>query len=163
MKQVIRSMSITKRISRTATICLNANIGEVFQLFGPVREKDWAFGWNPEVLYSGSPLVEEKMIFRTPGVDGDYIWTVSKYDEGLHLVEYTVHTENRLWFITVQCRKDGERTLATVTYTYTSLTQAGIALNQNALEDIFRLGLKDWEEAINHYLLFGQLLHPEHA
>lgn len=156
-------MSTSKRISRSTTICLKANIGEVFPMFGPVREKDWAFGWNPEVLYSESPLVEEKMVFRTPGVDGDYIWTMSKFDADLHLVEYMVHTENRLWFITVQCKDAGPQTLATVTYTYTSINQAGIALNQNALEEMFRHELKDWEDAINHYLLFGQLLHPEHA
>lgn len=40
------------RISRTSTITLNGPLGEVFPLFGPVREKEWAAGWEPRVLYS---------------------------------------------------------------------------------------------------------------
>lgn len=156
-------MSFSQRISRTACISLKASIEEVFPLFGPLREKEWAFGWAPEVLYPESHRVEEKMIFRTPGVDGDYVWVISKYDSIQHLVEYTVHTENRIWFITVQCTEEGRQTIASVTYTYTSLNEGAIALNRQALGEMYRHELKDWEEAINHYLATGHLLRPEHA
>src|SRR5262245_10342915 len=53
------------RISRTATFRAEGPIDKVFPLFGPVLEKEWCWGWNPEILYSTSPLIEEKMIFRT--------------------------------------------------------------------------------------------------
>jgi hypothetical protein len=152
-----------ERISRTATIRLKAGVAEVFPLFGPIREMEWAFGWQPEVLYPTSASVEEKMIFRTSGIDGLYTWVVTKYDPIRFLVEYSVHTASRVWFITVSCRAEAGQTLALVTYTYTSMTESGAALNHQSLTEMFRHDLRDWEEAINHYLLTGRQLQPERA
>lgn len=145
-----------KRISRAATISLNAPIEEVFPLFGPILEMKWAPGWNPEIIYSETGLVEEGMIFRTKGTDGDFIWVVSKYLPAEHVVQYTVQTTNRMWFINVVCKSVGNKTCATVTYTYTSLNDEGIELNRKALTAMFADDLKDWEEAVNFYLDFGR-------
>jgi hypothetical protein len=151
------------RISRSSTIMLNAPITEVFPLFGPIREKDWAYGWNPEVLFSKSPLVEEKMIFRTPAADGPYTWVVTRYEPARHLVEYLVSAQARVWFIAVSCKAQQQMTVASVTYTYTGLTAEGNAINEKAMQEMFRHDLRDWEEAINHYLLAGTALHPDKA
>ena len=64
------------------------------------------------------------------------------------------------WWITIQCRESvaGETTQAEITYTYTGLTEHGNAINKLALEMMYRRDLKDWEEAINHYLETGQRL-----
>jgi hypothetical protein len=43
-------------------------------------------------------------------------------------------------------------------YTYTGLTEHGNAINKLALGMMYRRNLKDWEEAINHYLETGQRL-----
>ena len=43
-------------------------------------------------------------------------------------------------------------------YTYTGLTEKGNATNEKALETMYRRDLKDWEEAINHYLKTGERL-----
>jgi hypothetical protein len=152
-----------QRVSRSATIQVNASLATTFPLFGPVLEKLWAWGWNPHVIYSSVPLIEEKMIFRTRGDEGDYTWAVARYEPEQHLVEYIVHAETRVWFITVSCREAEKGTSATVTYTYTGLTKEGSARNQEAIDEMFRHDLKDWEEAISYYLSTGEVLRPELA
>lgn len=152
-----------ERLTRRASMHLTSPVARVFPLFGPLREKEWAWGWQPEVLYCDSPLVEERMIFRTTGVDGDYTWVVNRFAPNEYRVEYSVHTTNRIWFIDVCCEAKGDSTIATVTYSYTALTEAGRDLNRQALDEMFRHDLKDWQEAIEHYLATGQILRPENA
>lgn len=152
----------SQRISRTSTITLDAPLREVFPLFGPIREKEWATGWVPQILYSTSELVEERMVFKTQSHHGhgepDYIWTISKYLPDQALIEYTVFTPERLWWITIQCSEDKpDHTMrAEITYTYTGLTNLGNSINERALQAMYAHDLKDWEEAINHYLKTGE-------
>ena len=158
------STSNLRRISRTNSIVLEAPLNEVFPLFGPIREKEWAAGWNPEILYSNSDLIEEHMVFKTVAHHGhlepDYVWTVSKYQPDTALIEYQVSTPERLWWITIQCSEEvpGQSTRAEITYTYTGLTTLGNTINERALQLIYTHDLKDWEAAINHYLQTGERL-----
>jgi hypothetical protein len=131
---------------------LKDDVHTVFPLFGPVREMEWAEGWNPEIIYSKDPLIEEGMIFRTKGDQEDCIWVLTTYSPDTYLVVYTVHTSTRVWFIRVECKPSGDRTSATVTYTYTAITEEAIEQNGAALTKMFEFDLKDWEEAINIYL-----------
>jgi hypothetical protein len=149
-----------QRISRTATITLKAPLEKVYPLFDPIGEKEWAAGWNPHILYPGGDLVEEHMVFKTPSHghgEPEYIWTVSKYMPEQALIEYMVHTPERVWWITIQCRADsaGERTRAEITYTYTGLSELGNAINERALRAMYAHDLKDWEKAINTYIETG--------
>jgi len=156
----IESSFQAERVQRTGSFVVHAGIEKSFPLFGPIREKDWAYGWEPTVLLSKDFLVEEHMVFQTNGSHGDekYTWTVSKYQPELHLVEYTVFTSERLWFITVSCEEVGDKTEVKVTYTYTGLTDEGNRKNKEAMAKMFADDLKDWEAAINHYLETGQQL-----
>ena len=153
-----------KRISRTGTITLNGQLGTVFPLFGPIKEKDWATGWDPEVVFSTTDLVDEHMIFKSPGHLGhgepDYVWILSKYAPDQGFLEYTIFTPERLWLITINCREDSlaHTTSAEITYTYTGLTEKGNTLNEKALQLMYAHDLKDWEDAINHYLETGEKL-----
>lgn len=148
------------RVSKTASFTLDGKIENVFPLFGPIREKDWAEGWDPQIIFSENALVEEHMIFQTNGSSEEklYTWVVTKFDLKNYLVEYTVSTKNRIWFITVQCKSINEKTQATVTYTYTGLNAEGNELNRKALAKMYAHDLKDWEEAINYYLHHGKML-----
>jgi hypothetical protein len=149
------------RISRRATIVLNASIDVVFPLFGPILEKEWCDGWEPEILYSSTNLVDEQMIFRTKAkFDSEqfYTWILTQYNPANHLVEYTVSTENRIWFIRVECKPLEAQTQATVSYTFTSLNTNGEEYNRIALQKIYRRNLEDWSEAINYYLQTGSKL-----
>src|SRR5689334_8455041 len=72
-----------ERISKVATIQLDGSIDVVFPLFGPIREKDWADGWDPEILYSTTNVVEEHMMFRTSGrFEGEdfYTWVITQFN-----------------------------------------------------------------------------------
>lgn len=158
-KEVEKSFQ-AERLQRTASIIVKAPIEKVFQLFGPIREKEWAAGWEPSILLSKDLLIEEHMIFQTKGHAGEdkYTWAVTQFRPDIHLVEYTVFTSERIWFIRVVCESAGEKTKASVTYTFTGLTEEGNRKNKLAIEKMYVRNLKDWEEAINHYLETGQRL-----
>lgn len=147
----------SKRIVRTRTIRLNDAPDQVFPLFGPIREKDWAAGWDPHVIYSDSANAEEHMVFTTQshhGAGDIFIWTITRYQPQDALVEYTVFAPERLWRVVIQCRP-GDRSRATraeITYTFTGLTARGNEVNELALSHLFRHDLEDWEQQINRYL-----------
>lgn len=149
------------RIQQSASFTIHGKIENVFPLFGPIREKDWAEGWDPRVLYpTGNVLVEEHMIFQTndPDGDGKFTWVVTQYQPEKYLIEYTVSTHERIWFIKVSCMNKLEDTEVTVSYTYTGLTEGGNQKNEQALKGMYAHNLKDWQEAINHYLHTGSRL-----
>ncbi len=151
-----------ERVSRTATITLNGGIETVFPLFSAIEEKKWADGWNPIILYPTSEKLEAGMVFLTEGNNQNesaFAWIVSGYHPDKHFVEYTVSTENRIWVIAVRCTAlSGDRTEATVTYTFTGLNQLGNRLNQSHVERMFARNLDDWRDAIDYYLSTGELL-----
>jgi hypothetical protein len=150
------------RISKTRAITLNAPLEKVFPLFGPVKEKGWAAGWEPHLIYGATDL-EEHMVFQTQshhGQEPDSIWTVSRYHPEQSFIEYTVFAPERIWWIAIECSegKGRETTTAKITYTYTGLTERGNAINEKAMATMYRHDLKDWEIAINHYLKTGKRL-----
>jgi len=148
-----------ERVQKSASFVVNTTIEKAFPLFGPIREKEWTAGWEPQIIYSVNPEVEEHMIFKTSGNhhgEGEYLWVLSQYNPKDYFVEYTVSTSQRLWFISVRCRPRGNSTSVTVTYTYTGLTEEGNQLNKLALDKMYAHNLKDWEEAINYYLATGK-------
>jgi hypothetical protein len=149
-----------ERLHRSASILIEAPVDKAFPLFGPVREKEWATGWEPEIIFTNDAWVEEHMIFQTKGQEpGEkYTWAVTTYQPEKYLIEYTVSTTERIWFIRVACANQGDKTSATISYTYTGLTDEGSLKNKLAIEKMFKNDLSDWEEAINYYLRTGQLL-----
>jgi hypothetical protein len=153
-----------EKISQTATIRLRGNFEQVFPLFGPVRERDWAEGWDPHILLSNSDNIEEHMVFQTHAhlddEKGVYTWTVSKFVPEEGQIEYTIFADVRLWWIMILCKEepDGEHCKATITYTFVGLNARGVERNATALNAMYKHDLKDWEHAINHYLETGTLL-----
>jgi hypothetical protein len=156
--QTINSF-IPERIQKSASFTVNTTIEKAFPLFGPVREKAWAAGWEPQIIYSTHPEAEEHMVFKTSGnfhTDGDYLWVISQFRPADYFIEYTVSTTQRLWFVSVQCASMGKNTSVRVTYTYTGLSEHGNQLNRLALEKMYAHDLADWEEAINYYIATGK-------
>jgi hypothetical protein len=153
----------SERISNTATFTVDTTIEKAFPLFGPLREKDWAEGWNPEILY-GAEEVEKHMMFRTKSSfkdESSFLWVITQFEPEKYFIEYTVSTPNRVWFIGVQCAAKELKTNVSVTYTYTGLNAKGNELNRIALKKMFSDNLKDWEAAINFYLKHGKILISE--
>jgi hypothetical protein len=154
-----------KRISRSATITVNAPLDEAFALFGPIREKDWADGWDPQPIDPVGEIVQERMVFTTQSHFGqeepEDLWIISTYSVGDSFIEYTVFEHEQVHWIEVACEQtdSGEKTRAEITYTYLGLTDRGNSLNREALDLMFANDLRDWEEAINHYLATGERKH----
>lgn len=148
-----------ERVQKSASFVVNASVEKAFPLFGPIREKEWAAGWEPQIIYSVNPEVEEHMIFKTSGKhhgENEFLWVVSQYRPNDYFVEYTASTAQRVWFISVKCETMEDKTKVTVTYTFTGLTPTGNEINKIALEKMYAHNLKDWEEEINYYLATGK-------
>jgi hypothetical protein len=149
----------SERIQQSASFILNKNIEEVFPLFGPVREKDWAAGWEPSIVYPPSNKVEKSMVFQTKGRypgEEKYTWIISEFDRKNFTIEYTVSTADRIWLIKVVCKPKDIKTEATVSYMYTGLSVVGNERNKESLKKMFANNLKDWQDAINYYLETGK-------
>ena len=159
-----------KRISRTSSIILNASLKTVFPLFGPIEEKKWTHGWDPQIVFSSTNKLELKMVFKTQMTghkekeDSDCIWIVSRFLPQQALIEYTVFTFERVWWITIQCQEEKSNltTRAKITYIFTGLTENGNSINQKHLARIYEHDLKDWEEAINYFLRTGKCIRQDH-
>jgi hypothetical protein len=154
-----------KRVQKSASFLVKAPVENTFPLFGPIKEKECAAGWEPKIIYSTGADVEERMIFKTaashPGEE-DYLWAVTQFAPTKFLVEYLVSTSQRVWFITVQCTPNGKQTNVTVTYSYTGLTDHGNEMNDAALSKMYAHNLADWEDAINHYITTGKRKENQH-
>jgi hypothetical protein len=164
-------MASPQIVSNSSTITLDAGLSQVFPLFGPIREMDWAEGWAPKILAGDPDHVAEHMVFQTesghPEDTNLATWIVSKFHPDHGLIEYTVYTHTRLWWIRIECRAvaGDAATEATIVYTYLGLDEEGKRYNREALDRMFRHDLGDWQVAINHYLRTGTLLrhsHPGH-
>ena len=145
-----------KRISRTSEFIANASITIVFPLFGPIEEMKWDPDWKPKIVCFERSIPEERMMFTSPARfedEHDYVWIITRFDPEKHIIEYTVSSEHRTWFIDVRCIEENEYApRVRVTYTYTSLTERGAELNTVSLESMFKENLADWARAINSYL-----------
>lgn len=151
-----------EKISKSATIELSKNIQNVFPLFGPFEERKWAEGWNPALIYPTTEIVEEGTTFKTKGHkhnEAEFLWRVSKYQPETNFIQYLVSTSNRYWTITIKCERiTDDKTSAEITYTFFGLNNLGNEINRLSIEKMYAHNLKDWEEAINHYLINGKML-----
>ena len=70
-----------KKITRSYRQTIFANPEKVFPLLCPVREADWLDGWQYNMIYSISGLVEKGAVFSTPHHDkNETVWMVTNYD-----------------------------------------------------------------------------------
>lgn len=149
----------SKQITRSAEIKLNADIDEVFPLFSPKGEMLWVTGWEPTFLFPQEGEPWDMLVFKTKASnlhENEFLWTTSHLDFENKLVVYTVFTDNRVWTIKVRCKcLIDNRTSTEISYTFTSLNSLGEEVNKAALDKMYQHNLKDWEEAINHYLING--------
>jgi hypothetical protein len=106
----------------------DAPVARVFPLFGPVEERRWAPGWDPELLHLVDDGVGVGTVFRTrAGAGGDVIWVLADYDATAHQARYVrVAPLTHAGTIAVRCEAQGaDRTRVTVRYALTSLTPVG--------------------------------------
>lgn len=139
---------------------LNGPVSEVAPLFGPVREADWAPGWNPQFVHPRAPTQAEGAVFITDGQGGrDRIWMVTVYDEKEGRIEYVVITPGvTVNQIKIRISPEGtDRSRAAVTYRHTALSPEGRTEVEKLDGAWSEQQRSHWEAAINAALARGPM------
>ncbi|MBZ5629663.1 MAG: SRPBCC family protein [Acidobacteriia bacterium] len=142
-------------VTRTGHLQFDAAIATVFPLFTPQGERQWAKGWDPEVLYPRDRDVAEGMVFRTRDHGGIvHTWTITRYDEANHLVAYNIVAPDLLVRrIEVRCLAEGaNRTEVMVTDSYVGLSAKGNEFVDQLTEANYAAKMAQWKESIGGHL-----------
>ena len=150
------------RVSRTYTQQLVGAPEVVFPLLCPVREADWADGWNPISVATHSGAAELDCVFVTPGAKNPAIWYITKHEAARGFVEMLKITpELTACKLTIQLRATATGSEADVTYLHTSLGLDGDAFIASFTEEFYREFMKDWETRLNYFLTQGRCLRTD--
>ncbi len=160
-----QSGSTSGRVAeRIHAIGLDGEPDDVFPLFGPIREADWAAGWDPEVVAGDALQPELGCVFRTTGAErGETIWLIAELDASKRRIGYVRTTPTSdLTQIVIDVRPDSPgQSQAQITYRVTGLSDAGNRYVEQFTHERYVEWLKEWAVAINHYLATGEQ-HPTH-
>jgi hypothetical protein len=147
------------RVVRTATFEIAAPPAEVFPLFGPDRERDWASAWKPEAVDPPRVIAEEGAIFKTNHDGDEAVWVVSRFDYEQQRAEYVNFRHNdRLGQISIQVSTSDKGSYVEVTYMFTALSEKGERHIAHFTEDYYSRMMAHWEQAISHFLKTGETL-----
>lgn len=162
-------------ITRRAAILVHADLDTVFPLFGPIRESDWADGWNPSILSRDVEPMREGCVFQTDHEGKCATWILAEYRRDPRLVpegvaegaptpetarvQYVVVSpESHVARIRIDLRGDPTATRAEIVYEFTGLTEQGNLYVSRHTPDYFSAWIHDWKVAIEHYLRTGEML-----
>ena len=151
-------------VEQTHAILLDGDPDEVFALFGPVREADWAADWNPEIVAGDGHTPERGCVFRTYHDDrGETIWLLAGLDRDERWIEYVRVTPlSDLAEITIRVdQPEPGRSRAEVTYRIVGLTVDANHYVDGFTEARYAALIDEWATAINHYRTTGERLAPE--
>lgn len=152
-----------KRVGHSHTIQVNDIPDRIFPLFTPEEEKKWAAGWDFDLIYASGNTPEENLIFTTEAHDhgqSGAIWIISRYDPTGYFIEYQrIEPGVKIGRIRIKCQAaEPEKTLATIEYVYTALTEKGNEFIDGFTADEYLTFIGQWEQAINYYLKTGKTL-----
>lgn len=128
-----------RRLVRQASFTVAAPRDVVFPLLCPVRERDWLPGWQAEMVYSRSGLVEDNCIFRSPHPAlGEGLYVTSRHQPEHGVVEFIVFYPGRcVMRLDVTATAAGDTTELRWRRTYTALGPAGDAFLDGLTESAF--------------------------
>ena len=154
-------MQITKpkRATHTYRQTLHATPTKVFPLLCPVRETEWADGWEPELVVSSSGVAERDCAFLTPDKLGTAIWYVTRHEPEKWFVEMLkVLPGVTVCRLQIQLSENGDECFADVTYSHTSIGPAGDEFVAKFTAEYYQKFMQVWETALNHFLKTGSRL-----
>ena len=142
------------RTSHRYTQRLEAPPERVFPLLCPVREVEWAEGWNPTLVLSSSGVAEPGCVFTTAEDGREAIWTFTDYDPNGLMVRF-VKVVPALYLLAAEIRLEsagagGSR--AHVAYTYTALSRDGENFVAERSAEWWEGFMREWEGSLNAYL-----------
>lgn len=150
-----------KSVRRTFRQTNHASPEEMFPLLCPVREREWAVGWECRLVHSLSGVAELGAVFTTSRAgEADTTWIITLHDAAAGQVEFATFTpENRVGRIEIQLsRKSENESWVDIAYNYVALSAAGEESVQRFTEEYFAGMMRDWQEEINHFLLHREML-----
>lgn len=150
-----------KRATKKYLQTIHALPEKVFSLLCPVREAEWLDGWQYNMIYSESGLVEKGAVFSTPREgEPETVWVVTKHDPANREVEFTRIThQSRTCVLKIVVRiKDKNSSYVDISYTYTGISQSGNDFIDELTEEIFCEDMKFWEDSVNYFLKTGKQL-----
>ncbi len=138
----------------------NFTAEQVFPLLCPVRETEWIEGWEYEMVYSRSGIIEKNCVFVTPFGQGiETVWQVTEYEPDIKWIEFLRVTQGLFTVrISIQLHEARQGCTAELSYRYTALSELGKTMIQSMVAQHFHEDMKYWEKALNHYLATGQML-----
>jgi len=135
----------------------------VFPLLCPVREAEWANGWDPIRVSSDSGFAEEDCVFTTPG-EPVAIWVVSRFDPDRFFVEMVRVTPGvTACRLTIQLEPTGNGSAAHVCFRHTSPGPSGDEVVSQFTDSNYESFMREWEDELNHFLSTGAKLPPGRA
>ena len=148
------------RITHSYEQTIEGSIEEIFPLYCPVKEALWTEGWDPNVVYSESGVVEPECVFITEENGLASAWFVAVYDIEQGCVEMIKHTPaitiSKLKIIVEPISEKTTRAL--ISYSITSLSSSGDDGLKEFTKENFDISMDAWEKAMNHYLKTGKML-----
>ena len=148
----------SQRLTREYRQTIRATPEDVFPLLCPVREAEWLDGWNYQMIYSASGLVEEGAVFITPlQGEEDTVWVVTHHDPERHSVNFVRFTPGSRTCVLeiVVSPKDTSTCFVDIRYTYTGITPEGNEFIDGFSKEAFVEAMKFWEKSMNYYIKTG--------
>ena len=150
-----------KRVSYQYMRTNDAPPERVFPLLCPVREAEWAPGWQYRLIYSPSGVAEDGCVLSTPNDTGpETLWMVTHYDPAAFTIAFAwvepgmMATQIK---IALGLAPHG-KTSAHIRHLYTGLSPAGNAVLDRYTSEWFLSKMQIWEKAVNHFLHNGALI-----
>jgi hypothetical protein len=142
------------RVERTYVQKLRGKPEDIFPLLCPVREKEWAAGWDPLQIYTQSGFAENDCVFTTGDEKPEAIWVITRFDPAdfkLEIVKVTPGMTVARIHIGLS-RNDAGDTDARIVYLYTAISADGEKFVQGYSEEYFRKFMKFSESTLNEFL-----------
>jgi hypothetical protein len=142
------------RVRRSYTQKLRARPADIFPLLCPVREREWAEGWDPLAVYSTTGFAEIDCIFITGQDKPESIWVITEFDPVRHRLEIIkVSPGMTVCRISINLSEDGSgNTDAEVIYMYTAISREGEQFVKDYSQEFFNGFMQFSESALNSFL-----------
>jgi hypothetical protein len=129
-----------------------ARPSEAFALFGADRERAWAPGWNPTLLWPRPADDRAGMVFEADRAEGRATWVNTRFDPASGEVEYVYVLPGVVATrISIHLETAGQGTAVAVRYERTSLAPAADEPVRRMARDDAAAG-PEWEAQIATYL-----------
>jgi hypothetical protein len=142
------------RVERTYVQKLRGKPEDIFPLLCPVREKEWAPGWDPLTVYTQSGFAETDCVFTTGEGKPESTWVITDFDSTNYKVEIIKFTPGMtVGRINIALSKnDADHTDARIVYMYTAIGTDGEKFVRDYSEDFFKKFMKFSESTLNSFL-----------